>query len=514
MIMRVLSQQKTRGVILSLGVGLSILILTVSFFMRAETAYALPVDPTDISYIVRGASTFYMDSNSFCNAAAGPDGMWLPIEITNNHATDTATGLEVEFEPPTNSTSDDTIRYIGNLGPGDMVNIFFFVDYSALRADPNCTTLTNQDHWYSEDYTVTLRSIDGTGSLTGDAVFDTDTFDTFRMISAQAGGVRTSDVIGPGATVGQVLTQSVVYDFGNNNGNNDLFFQPTGNGSTFRDDCFRLIGSEITRSDVTGITVGDTDQLFFTNLGTNNGQQVEIVYQWLVLCSPGTSTQTFAWAEMTSGTQFKYAGGADYGPTDFPLPNPVTGQVSIHKLVQVPSNFLFGVDDPVIVTYTVEVANAYTLPVILSSVADQLDSNMAFVDETTTSDIDSTNSTISPAASDTGLLDWFGLPPDNSYIIPAQSSINLIYQVSIDYDSLEMNPQIFTNTVTTTVGSEVLGPVNTTVTITPGSILSVGLNTVTANGRIGPSAWYLASFALLGLATRVVYLRYRKHQIV
>jgi hypothetical protein len=327
------------------------------------------------------------------------------------------------------------------------------------------------------------------------------------MISAQAGGVRTSDAIGPGATAGQVITQSVVYDFGNNNGANNIFFQPTGNGSTFRDDCFRLIGSEITQSDVTGITVGDMDQLYFTNLATNNGDQVTIEYQWLVLCSPGTSTQTFAWAEMTSGTQFKYAGGADYGPTDFPLPNPVTGQVSLSKSVQVPANFMFGVHDPVIVTYTVEIANAYTLPVVLGRVADQLEANMAFVDEVATSDIDSANSTVSPTATDIGMLDWFGVPPDNSYIIPAQSSINLIYQVSIDYDSAESAPQIFTNTVTATVGSEVLGPDQASVTIAPGSILRVGLDTFGANGRVGADLWYLVSFVLLGLATTAVYWR-------
>ena len=503
------NRHKISGLALSLGIGLGVFALTLFLFIGVTSVHAA-VDPTDISFSIPGNSAFFMDSNKFCNDVEGPDGVWLPVTIMNNHPTDTATGLEVEFEAPISTTADDPFRYIGNLGPGESADIFFFLDYSALRTDPNCLDGTNG--WYSEDYTVTLRSIDGSNSLTADAVFDTDTFDSFSMISAAAGGALASDLLGPGATVGQVITQVATYDFGNNPAGSQLFLQPSGNGATFRDDCFRLVGSEILASNVPGVSVGVVDQLFFPNTDTGNMADTIIVeYQWLILCSPGTTTQTFPWAEITSGTQFKY-NESGYMAATFPLPVPVTGTVAITKTVQVPTSFVFGVDDPIVVTYSVEIANAFTMPIVLSSLSDQLDPNMAFVNETATSDIDSANSTVSPAASDTGLLDWFGVPPDNSYIVPAQSSINLVYQVAIDYDSGDLNPQIFTNTVTATVGSDVLGPVQATVTIEPAGILSVGLNSFGVAGYLNYTAWLSIGLVLLGLILTAVYLRRSKYQ--
>ena len=192
----------------------------------------------------------------------------------------------------------------------------------------------------------------------------------------------------------------------------------------------------------------------------------------------------------------------------------MVGTVSISKTVQVPTNFVFGVTDPVVVTYTVEVANAYTHSVILSSLSDQLEAMMSFVDETAASDIDSANSSVSPAAMDTGLLDWFGMPPDLSYVIPANDSIFLRYNVAIDYDETNViSTQFFTNTVTATVGSEVLGPVSTTVEINPGGILNIDLLSFGVDGGISPAAWLPMVVALVGLMATAVYLRQRKQQI-
>jgi hypothetical protein len=228
-----------------------------------------------------------------------------------------------------------------------------------------------------------------------------------------------------------------------------------------------------------------------------------------VLCSPGVVTQVYAWAEMTSGTQFKYASGG-YGPTDFPLPNPVTGQITINKNVQVPANFQFGLDDPLVVTYTVEVANAYTLPLVLARVTDILDPNMAFMDELGSSDIDENNSTVSPNTSDSGQLDWFGQPPDGSYVIPAQGAINLIYQVAIDYDAGSVDPQQFTNTVTVTIGSETVGPAAALVTIEPGSATNVLLNATEVAETGAIRLWHvIMALLLLAASTAVILNRYR-----
>lgn len=510
-------RHKLSGLALSLGLGLSILIGTL-LFMLAETIHALPVDPTDISFEIRGTEVFTMDHNGFCNTVGlgdGPDALWLPVRIRNNHLTDTATGLQATLSTSVNTIADDPIRYIGNLGPGQFIDIFFMIDYSPLRSHPNCDSSQSGANWYNNPYSIQVDSIDSSGSLTGPAVYNSS-FSTRRMISASAGGVLVFDQLGPGVTVGQVMTQLVEYRFGNNSAT-DILLQPAGNGglvnnvpnTAFRDDCFRLIGSRIISSDITQITAGTIDQLFFLNATSSNNYRVRIEYQWFVLCSPGSPTLTYAWATMISGNDYKY-NESNYRATTFPLPNPVVGTVSIDKTVRVPPDFVFGVTDPVVVTYTVEVANAFSHSVILSNLSDQLAPMMSFVDETATSDIDSANSSISPAALATGLLDWYGVPPDIHYKIPANSSIFLIYNVSIDYDETNMTSiQYFTNTVTATVGSQVLGPVSTTVEINPGGILSIGLRSFGVVDGHSSIAWLPMTMAIVGLAVTAVYLGQR-----
>ncbi|HXV99395.1 MAG TPA: hypothetical protein VEC93_13310, partial [Anaerolineae bacterium] len=199
----------------SLGLGLlAISLLTLLLFSLGRPQVALASHPAGLEINLRGTSLFFMDSNSFCSTSAnqqGPDGLWLPVVVTNTTLTETYTGLEMTFSPSISTTADDPVRYLGNLGPGESISVFYFVDYRELRDHPSCSN--GIDGWFSEPYTLTITSVDN--SLTGPASF-TDTFDSVSMISANAGGLLISDTIGPGAAVGQVLTQTTVYKFGNN----------------------------------------------------------------------------------------------------------------------------------------------------------------------------------------------------------------------------------------------------------------------------------------------------------
>lgn len=440
----------------SLGLGLLVIsLLILLLFSLGRPQIVLASHPAGLEINLLGTSLFFMDSNAFCSTSAnqqGPDGLWLPVVVTNTTLTETYTGLQMTFSPSISTTADDPVRYLGNLGPGESISVFYFVDYRELRDHPSCSN--GIDGWFSEPYTLTVTSVDN--SLTGPASF-TDTFDSVSMISANAGGLLISDTIGPGAAVGQVLTQTAVYKFGNNPTGSQLFLQPAGNGD-FNDECFRLVGSEILSSDVTGVPVGAENILFFPNTDTANPDEISVQYEWLVLCSPGVETQTFPWAEITSGTQFKY-NGSGYGPATNPLPNPVTDVVGTNKSVSPPILPTGGT-----VTYTVEFANSYTQTVYLLQITDTLDPGIEYMGMVlNVSDILPSNSTISPTIPATGTLRWYSIPfPNNtaSYAIPPSGSIFLVYTATVT-NTLGL----YDNTVLGVIGQEIVGPASTTVQV-------------------------------------------------
>jgi uncharacterized repeat protein (TIGR01451 family) len=294
-----------------------------------------------------------------------------------------------------------------------------------------------------------------TGGLTGPAVFN-DTFSSLSMISAAAGGALASDFLGPGAGVGQIFTQNALYDYGQNPADSALFIQPTGNGD-FNDQCYRLVGAEVISSNVLGVTVGATDQLYFPLTDTDAGDTTELQYRWQVLCDSGATTTTFPWAEITSGTQYKYDEGG-FVATTFPLPDPTGNQVTVTKTAN-PTNLPTGG----VVTYTVTYSNAYTQTLYVDRITDALPAGVTFIDETVGSDIQASNSTVSPSAGATGTLDWYGVPiptASKTYAIPAGGSISLIYTATV-----QNVVGSYTNSVTGVVGSTTVGPATSTVTV-------------------------------------------------
>ncbi len=444
---------------LLVGVSLTTLILLT-------LAQARPIQashPGGLLIDIQGASLAGIDQGSFCDSATNPfgstpDGIWLPVVVTNTTSGGenyTYTGLQASLTAPNNIDNSDPIRFIGSLAPGESAQFFYFMDYRALRDLAGCQdTGPTIDTWYNEPYTITITSLDGSISGTGSAIF-IDTFNSKRLLQANAGGSKVSDALGPGIVVGQVVTQEVVYQFGNTTGD-QVIFQPTGNGS-FPDECFRLVGSEITQSDTADIPVGTEDTLSFDGVFMGNNDQVTIEYQYLVLCNPGGETFTYPWAPQISGNDFKYNPVGFTTPAASPFPQPATDVVDIAKSVT-PIFLPTGGT----VTYTIEFANTFTQPIFITQITDTLDTGLIFgAVLNNLSDVNAANSVISPTFGSVGTLSWYGIAfpdPNASYEVPALSSINLIYTATVT-----STEGIYNNVASARVGSSTIGPVTATV---------------------------------------------------
>ncbi len=492
------------------GIGLSAAML---FFVSTQVFAS---DPANLQIEVQGGNNsalLAMDANSFCDNTVGPDGMWLPVEFTNSSGTETMTGLEITFEPPEGTVSDDAVRFIGDLGPGQSDVEFFFVDYRSLRtafpASSNGGICAEGTGNYVEPYTITVRSLGGADPLTGTVQF-TSLYTNARALEANAAGLVGTETFGPGVAVGQLFSHTVTYTFGNND---DIFFQPTGNGS-FLDVCWRLLGSEVASvsGNATGINVGDTDILHFPSGSTaGSGATISVEFIWTPLCTQSTTTIPYATAQ--SGSDLKYRSD-NFLPPFTNLPTP-TLALNLSKGFILPPSFTFGVDHPLVVTYVVTVSNSTAYPVVLSEIYDDLEAEPGnahtFIDETADSDVTSANSSISPVLSDTGVITWTHIPVNTSYVVPGNGSIILKYTASLDYDT-SISPLIeqqFTNTVTGKYGNEIIGPdaVRINISQTPTAIT---LKSISATGIAGlaPMVW-VSTLVLMGALAAIAWMVFR-----
>jgi hypothetical protein len=147
-----------------------------------------------------------------------------------------------------------------------------------------------------------------------------------ELLTANAAGVALNSVLGPGSYVGQLLTQTVQYSFGNNA---DLFFQPAAEAG-FDDACLRLVGSQITAvsGTVSPALVGLEDRLWFPTASVPaGGGTISVTYAWQVLCVNRVQT-LHPWAAAKSGQKYKYTGLA--ASTILPA---ATSSLTIGKLV-------------------------------------------------------------------------------------------------------------------------------------------------------------------------------------
>lgn len=283
-----------------------LLMLAVSGLGAAGSLEASPLNgpaaPTAVFSIAPTAqSTMWVDANK-CNAQ-GPRGAWLSFVVTNTSGV-TQTGVTITFAGFTGANAtyfkatQDPLRTVGTLEPGQSTVAYFYVDYAEV-------CLHNKGggspySGYTANYTVTAAS-----SSTSDVYSGTVT--TNELQTTAAAGLVTSNVLGPGAYVGQILPQTVTYSFGVNK---DLFFQPAIEAN-FNDACWRLVDSAITATtgQVVGITLPQANRLWFPNAETKSDATITVTYYWESLCSGAAQTVT-PWAAAKSGSPYKYSGAS------------------------------------------------------------------------------------------------------------------------------------------------------------------------------------------------------------
>lgn len=142
---------------------------------------------------------------------------------------------------------------------------------------------------------------------TGDFFSLTESFVTRSTIDAGAGGkTGTANLIATSSN-GNIISFDCQYIFGLINTGTPIVFQPAGN-LDFKADCFQLIGSEVTYSNIPGVPLGSKDQLYFADAGkvTGNPNEAYITYYFrLEGCSNTDTTRIKAYSALISGQNYK-----------------------------------------------------------------------------------------------------------------------------------------------------------------------------------------------------------------
>ena len=152
---------------------------------------------------------------------------------------------------------------------------------------------------YVADYSLTVTST-GNPDVVRNSTITSD-----QLLTASAAGIAESSVIGPGFYVGQIITQTVVYSFGNNT---DIFFQPLAEAN-FPDECIRLIDAEVIAQ--TGGATGFLGEHYRLHHPDGSipggGGTITVVYTYESTCT-NTSQTVSPWAAAKSGNKYKYTG--------------------------------------------------------------------------------------------------------------------------------------------------------------------------------------------------------------
>jgi len=460
------------------------LVLSVLIVALVATTVATMAVPPQASAAVtmdlRSHEIMYHDSNK--PNTEGPRASYLCWYIYNDDSVNTLYDVTVDFtgfyNPSVTPTSpaaplfadpSDKQRVFNSLGPNEGVAVYFYVDfygasvYGATLSPKSWTGL-------SADYDIVVNAATTPGG-TLSQVYDTGTrtVSMASSISANAGGSDVSSILGPGVYVGQILSQTVVYKFGNNE---DVSFQPIGI-TGFEDGVFRLVGSELTNisgystnpdKSPTGINIGDKDRLYWPGSDVpDSGTEFEMTYYWEVL-EADISSIIHPWAIGLSGNDFKYLMDPT-GSSELPAADPAP--LAVSKTVD-PTYFASG---PGTVTYTVEFTNTLTDPpapytpsdlaITLSQIVDELPyapedpDDVSMVDSTYTgSEITTANSSQVPAENDTQTVTWKGAGAryDNrEYQILPGETLTLVYTADVEADAAE---GYYTNDVYGVVGKE------------------------------------------------------------
>ncbi|MFY8021717.1 MAG: PKD domain-containing protein [Bacteroidia bacterium] len=419
----------------------------------------------------------WIDGNN-CNSQ-GPRGAWMSFTIHNTTA-GTLTNVRAEFDGFTGTNANlfiepnDSVRTFSSIPAGQKVPVYFYIDYSNV-----CVAGTPFDG-KTANYTLTVTSNEN-GTVTRNASISTNT-----LLSASAAGQAVSSTLNASSIyVGQTFTQSVVYEFGNNN---DLFFQPNCNAS-FPEYALRLVGSRITAG-TSGVSnlVGYKDSLHFPSGQTSSSNnQVTVQYTWYVKgISP--SVTIFPWAAAKSGQRYKYSGLArsQIIPASTQALS-ITKSANPSFLTTASSDGGFGAGK---VRWTITLHNPTNQAIAASSIRDSIVPCMSISNPAVSgSQITSSNSQSIPSVSSNGWQIWQGLSPSTTtnqqYEVPANSTLYLTYETDVTNCS---TPSVQQNKAFASVEDITIGPATAYLSLgcnVPD--LSYPLSSYCATGTISPT---------------------------
>jgi hypothetical protein len=217
-------------------------VLFLSSLFFAHLGFSL--NSTAITIERSTAPSFTTDSNNPCTD--GPRAAYVGFKVTNVSAT-TQTNLSISltsFSPATCALAGGQVatQYIGALAPNQSDVVYWYVTYPCVHNTACTITATASD------------------KNPGTKTFTT-TITTKSSISASAGGLINTTLVGAGAVIGQIIPFTVTYAFGNANVGDEYNIQPAGNLS-FDAQTFQLVNTEIISSVIPNITAGDRDKLF------------------------------------------------------------------------------------------------------------------------------------------------------------------------------------------------------------------------------------------------------------
>ncbi|MEW5928120.1 MAG: hypothetical protein AB1941_11595 [Gemmatimonadota bacterium] len=402
----------------------------------AEAPAATPRRAPGVTVAMVSAPDLTLDSNQPCT---GPQATYVAFRVTNTSGVAQSSlraSISGFASGITLAGGQAASQYLGTLAAGATRNVYWFVTYP-------CT--------FGNAATLTMTVTDGTpGAVTGSG-----TVTTKSMISAQAGGVLVSGLLGPGAVVGQTIHLDVTYDFGGADVGTTYDLQPVGNTS-FAANCFQMVGSQVTASNILAIpaTAASANKQYFTASAkqTGNGQQATIRYFFKYLCAGVTSTAR-PYSNQLSGTQLKYSSNYEtfVGPTLPVATNSFTISKSVNPTV------LSGAGT---VTYTVTVSNTSTqFATEVDSIADALPTvagnAVSYTGIAAGSGVTAGNSSSLPAAGSTGTVKFRG-----PWALPAGASLTLRYTASVPAAA-----GTYVNTAATLTGVDALGSASASVTV-------------------------------------------------
>lgn len=451
----------------------SLIAAVFALLVLAPHAWAAP----GVSVTMTSSPDLTLDSNSPCTA--GPTFAYVAFRVANTSGT-TTQNLRVTLGGLANSIvlggGQPAQQFIGALAPGASRTVYWFLSYP-------CN--------FGTSATLVASATDSSPG----AVTASGTVTTYSMISAMAGGVVNSAVLGPGAVVGQTITSDVTFDFGGASAGDTYNLQPVGNAG-YRADCFQLMRTSIVASNVPAIPVGaaSDDRQYFTATGkaSGNGYSVTIRYYYKYLCA-GVTSQVRPYSNQLSGTQLKYSSNYEtfVGPTLPGATNPfvVTKSATPDKLATGGT-----------ATYTITVANPSAFTAEVDSIVDALPNGVSFGAIAAGSGVTAANSGSLPATGATGTILFRGIP-GSSYSVPAGGSLKLVYTVNIS-----ASPGDYVNRATALTGITPLGAGETSATVTVGSADISVAKSGTATTVAGDTIRYVLTLNNAGptAATRVV----------